>query len=66
MSKRSNTQNYVLCISNGRYPASLEVRKIYQFIPTRRLKLMGKSELLMNQAKITFIRRTFSFLLRFQ
>lgn len=33
MSKKSNTQDYVLCISNQRYPASLEVRKIYQCIP---------------------------------
>ncbi len=42
MSKRSNTQNYVLCISNGRYPASLEVRKIYQFIPTPQAEAHGQ------------------------
>jgi hypothetical protein len=32
MSRQPNRQNYVLCISNERYPASLEVRKIYQRI----------------------------------
>jgi hypothetical protein len=32
MSRQSNRQNYVLCISNERYPASPEVRKIYQRI----------------------------------
>ena len=42
MSKKSNTQNYVLCISNERYPASLEVRKIYQFIPDPQAEAHGQ------------------------
>lgn len=25
--------NYVICISNGGYPVSLEVRKVYQALP---------------------------------
>jgi len=36
MSRQSNRQNYVLCISNERYPASLEVRNIYQRIADQR------------------------------
>jgi len=32
MSRQSNRQNYVLCVNNEKYSASLEVRKIYQRI----------------------------------
>ena len=30
---KSDTQRYVLCVSNEKYSASLEARKIYQCIP---------------------------------
>ena len=30
---KSDTQHYVLCVSNEKYPASLEARKIYQCVP---------------------------------
>jgi len=30
MSTKSETQHYVLCLRNEKYPASLETRKIYQ------------------------------------
>ena len=42
MSKKSNTQNYVVCISNERYPASLEVRKIYQCISDPKAQAHGQ------------------------
>jgi len=42
MSRQSNTQNYVLCISNDRYPASLEVRKIYQHITDPQAEAHGQ------------------------
>ncbi len=28
-----NTPNFVICIKNSEYPASLEIRKIYQVLP---------------------------------
>ena len=35
--KQSNSQvRFVICIKNDRYPASLEVRKIYQILPDAR------------------------------
>lgn len=33
MNTKSQKQYYVLCINNENYPASLEIRKIYQCIP---------------------------------
>jgi len=30
MSAKSDTQHYVLCVRNEKYPASLEARKIYE------------------------------------
>lgn len=33
MSQKSQENGYVLCVDNDKYPASLEVRKIYQRIP---------------------------------
>ena len=33
MSQKSRKKRYVLCVSNHKYPASLEVRKIYQHVP---------------------------------
>ena len=30
---KSDTQRYVLCVSNEKYPVSLEARKIYQCVP---------------------------------
>jgi hypothetical protein len=33
MAKRSSTQRFLLCLKNDAYPASLEVRKVYQELP---------------------------------
>jgi hypothetical protein len=33
MSKRSSNQRFLLCVKNDAYPASLEVRKVYQELP---------------------------------
>jgi hypothetical protein len=33
MSKRSSKQRFLLCVNNLAYPASLEVRKVYQELP---------------------------------
>jgi len=42
MSTKSNTQHYVLCISNEKYPASLEARKIYQCVPDPQAEAHGQ------------------------
>ncbi len=42
MSTKSNTQHYVLCISNEKYPVSLEARKIYQCIPDTQAEAHGQ------------------------
>ncbi len=42
MSTKSNTQYYVLCISNEKYPVSLEARKIYQCVPDTRAEAHGQ------------------------
>ncbi len=42
-SKDALKANYVICVRNGDYPASLELRKIYRHIPDRvatRLKMV--------------------------
>jgi hypothetical protein len=33
MAKRFSTQQFVLCVKNEAYPASLEVRKVYRALP---------------------------------
>jgi hypothetical protein len=33
MTKRSVTKRFLLCVKNDAYPASLEVRKVYQEVP---------------------------------
>ncbi len=33
MAKRRPTQQFVLCLKNDGYPASLEVRKVYRALP---------------------------------
>ena len=33
MSKRSSRKRFLLCVKNDAYPASLEVRKVYQELP---------------------------------
>jgi hypothetical protein len=33
MAKKKNVDQYLLCIKNDDYPASLEVRKVYQTLP---------------------------------
>ncbi len=39
---KSNTQHYVLCVSNEKYPASLEARKIYQCVPDPQAEAHGQ------------------------
>ena len=33
MKRAKTAQQFVLCVKNDQYPASLEVRKIYQVVP---------------------------------
>jgi hypothetical protein len=33
MAKRTPNQRFLLCVKNDAYPASLEVRKVYQQLP---------------------------------
>ncbi|MBI1830233.1 MAG: hypothetical protein HYR84_02140 [Planctomycetes bacterium] len=33
MAKRKNPDRYLLCVKNDKYPASLEVRKVYRVVP---------------------------------
>ena len=42
MSTKSQTQHYVLCISSEKYPASLDVRKIYQCVPDPQAEAHGQ------------------------
>lgn len=42
MSAKSRKHSYVLCISNGKYPASLEVRKIYKCLPDPQAEAHGQ------------------------
>ena len=39
---KSDTQRYVLCVSNEKYPASLEARKIYQCVPDPQAEAHGQ------------------------
>jgi hypothetical protein len=36
MARHKNSQRYALCINNGGYPESLEVRKVYVVLPDER------------------------------
>lgn len=42
MSEKSRKRRYVLCVDNDKYPASLEVRKIYQRVPDLRAESHGQ------------------------
>jgi len=42
MSRKPDTQHYVLCVRNENYPASLEARKIYECIPDRQAEAHGQ------------------------
>ena len=42
MSAKSETQQYVLCVSNEKYPASLEARKIYECVADPQAKAHGQ------------------------
>jgi hypothetical protein len=42
MSTKSEKLHYVLCISNKKYPASLEARKIYQSIADPQAEAHGQ------------------------
>jgi len=42
MSQKSRKKRYVLCVGNDKYPASLEVRKIYQHIPDLKAESHGQ------------------------
>ncbi len=39
---KSDTQRYVLCVSNEKYPASLEARKINQCVPDTQAEAHGQ------------------------
>ena len=39
---KSDTQRYVLCVSNEKYSASLEARKIYQCVPDPQAEAHGQ------------------------
>jgi hypothetical protein len=36
MPRHKNSHRYALCINNGGYPESLEVRKVYVVVPDKR------------------------------
>jgi hypothetical protein len=42
MSTKSEKRSYVLCINNGTYPASLDVRKIYKCLPDPKAEAHGQ------------------------
>ena len=42
MSTKSKKHSYVLCISNEKYPASLDVRKIYECLPDPKAEAHGQ------------------------
>jgi len=42
MSTKSETRQYVLCVSIEKYSASLEVRKIYQCVPDPQAEAHGQ------------------------
>jgi hypothetical protein len=39
---KSDTQHYVLCVRNEKYPASLEARKIYVHVPDPQAEAHGQ------------------------
>jgi hypothetical protein len=39
---RQNEKNFVVCVSNKGYPASLELRKLYQVIPDEKASKLGQ------------------------
>jgi hypothetical protein len=41
MNSKSKKHNYVLCINNGKHPASLDVRKIYKCLPDAEAEAHG-------------------------
>lgn len=41
MAKRSRSRQFVLCVKNDAYPASLEVRKVYRALPDRPAEAKG-------------------------
>jgi hypothetical protein len=42
MNAKPKKQDYVLCINNGKYPASLDVRKIYKYLPDTKAEAHGQ------------------------
>ncbi len=42
MSQKLQENGYVLCVDNDKYPASLEVRKIYQRVPDLKAESHGQ------------------------
>lgn len=42
MSEKTRKKKYVLCVGNNKYPASLEVRKIYQHVPGLKAESHGQ------------------------
>ena len=41
MTSASETPLFVMCVSNGEYPASLEVRKVYRCVPDAKATELG-------------------------
>jgi hypothetical protein len=41
MRKTRSTKSYVLCVRNDGYPASLLVRRLYEFVPDRNAAARG-------------------------
>ncbi len=41
MAKRPSSQQFLLCVKNDAYPASLEVRKVYRALPDAAAALKG-------------------------
>ena len=41
MKKTKSTKGYVLCVRNDGYPASLLVRRLYEFVPDRNAASRG-------------------------
>ena len=42
MNQKSRKKRYVLCLSNDKYPVSLEVRKIYQHVSDSKAESHGQ------------------------
>ena len=60
MDSPASVDSYVLCIDNGGYPESLEVRKVYAVLPDERAQMISFA-LSMKLMRTIFIHRSTSF-----